>query len=107
VGRGARGGGDGNRGGGFGGDMEAMQDRMRNAINGLPEDSRSEALDQLNQEVQFYQTVKAAPADQQPQMIRDHIMTKMVNNGPGRQSPEKRAAREARAVAAREAARGK
>ncbi len=110
VGRGARGGGNFARGGGggFGGDMEAMADRMRNAINGLPEDARAGALDQLNQEVQFFQTVQAAPPDQRPQMIRDHMMAKMANDPRmARMSPEKRAQRYARAVANREAVRGK
>ena len=106
AGRGARGG--GNRGGGFGGDMEAMTDRMRNAINGLPEDARAGALDQLNQEMQFFQTVQAAPPDQRPQMIRDHMMAKMANDPRfARFSPEKRAQRYARAVANREAAKSK
>ena len=108
VGRGARGGGNFARGGGFGGDMDAMADRMRNAINGLPEGARADALAQLNSEVQFFQSVQAAPPDQRPQMIRDHMMTKMANDPrAARFSPEKRAQRYERAVANREQVRGK
>jgi hypothetical protein len=109
VGRGARGGGN-NRGGGFGGfsDMEAMADRMRNAINGLPADARPDAMAQLDSEVQFFQSVKAAPPEQQMQMVREHMMDKMANDPrAARMSPQKRAQRYARAVANREQARGK
>ena len=88
--------------------MDAMADRMRNAIAGLPEDERPDALNQLDQEVKFYQNVQAAPPEQRFDMIRQHMMSKLANgNGMGRMSPEKRAARFARAVAAREAVRGK
>jgi len=104
-GRGARGG--SNRGGGFG-DMDAMADRMTNAINGLPEDARAGALDQLKQEVTFFQSVQAAPADQRSQMVRDHMAAKMANDPrAARFSPEKRAQRYARAVSNREQVRGK
>jgi hypothetical protein len=111
VGRGARGGGfaGGNRGGGGGfGDMSAMDDRMRNAINGLPADAQPQALDQLNQEIQFYQNVQAAAPEDRPKMVQEHMMQKMANGGPmDRMSPEKRASRMARSVTAREAVRGK
>lgn len=108
VGRG--GGGRGNRGGGFGGNMEAATERLRNAISGLPEDERADALTQLDQEVKFFQDVKSAPPEQQPQLIQQHMMAKMANNlaaGNSRRSPEKRAQRFQRMVANRQAATGK
>ncbi len=98
-------GGGGNRGGGFA-DMDATADRLRNAINGLPEDARADALTQLDQEVKFYHDVQAAPPEQRPQMMRDHMMQKM-GNGNNRLSPQKRAQRYARLVSNREAAQGK
>ena len=88
--------------------MEATADRMRNAINGLPEDARADATAQLDQEVQFYQTVKAAPPEDRPKMLMDHMMAKLAANpNNSRLAPEKRATRYARAVSAREAVKGK
>src|SRR5260221_9741169 len=109
VGRGgARTPGSGGGGGFAGGDMQIMEDRMRNAINGLPADARGDALDQLNQEVQFYQNVKSAPPDQQPAMLRDHMTQKLAaGNTNSRRSPAKRAQRNQSAVATRLAAQGK
>ena len=87
--------------------LDAMADRVRNAINGLPEEDRADALNQLDQEVKFFREVKSAPQDQQIQMIHDHIANKMSDaNGASRQSPEKRAARMARIVSNRETAQG-
>lgn len=104
---GGRGPGGGNRGGGFA-NMDDMADRMRNAINGLPEDARADALSQLDAEVNFYHSVKAAPQEQQRDMIRQHMMDKMANgNNNWRRSPEQRAQRYARVVANRMAAQGK
>ena len=90
--------------------MDSMTDRMRNAINGLPPDAQADALNQLNQEVQFYQQVKAAcrPDNDRRKMVMDHMADKMANgNGMNRMSPEKRASRYERAVSNREAVRGK
>jgi hypothetical protein len=94
-------------GGGFGGDTGwvMMEDRMKNAINGLPEEARPQALAQLNAEDAFRKDVQAAPPDQRQAMMRDHFMKRMGNNS-WRQSPEKRAQRYATAVANRIAARG-
>ncbi len=49
---------------------------MQNAINGLPEYARADAMNQLNQEVQFYQSVKAAAPADRMKMVSDHMMEK-------------------------------
>jgi hypothetical protein len=101
----------GRRGGGFaGGDFnwDATADRLRNAINGLPPDARAGALDQLDQETKFHIDLAAAPPDKRGDMMRQHMMAKMMNGDPTkRMSPEKRAQRFARAVANRQAAMGR
>jgi len=82
-----------------------MTDRLRNDINGLPEEARPQALSQLDVENQFRQQVIATPQDQRQQMIREHMVEKMANNMK-RMTPEKRAQRYQRMVAARIAAKG-
>jgi len=95
----------GARGDVAGGD-NGWADRMRNAINGLPADERPDALDQLNQEVQFRKQLQALPPDQRRQQMIAHIMEKMVyGERLSRLSPAKRAQIYQRMVAAREAAR--
>jgi hypothetical protein len=98
-----RGGGRGFAGGDTG--WSTMEDRMRNAINGLPVDARPAALDQLTKEVAFQQQVRAAPRDQRRAMMRQHMMDHMGAND-WRRSPEKRAQMYARVVSNRQAARG-
>jgi hypothetical protein len=100
---GARG---GTRGGGGFADIDATADRLRNAINGLPEEARADALTQLDQEVKFFHDVQLAPPEDRPKMIREHMMSKR-GNGFNRMSPQKRAQMYARLVANREAAQGK
>jgi hypothetical protein len=106
--RGFAGGGDRRRGGDMNDDASwnAMEDRVRNAINGLPADSQADALAQLDQETKFRADVKAAPPDQQRQMMRQHFAGRF-NGNMDRLSPQKRAARFQRMVAARMAAQGK
>jgi hypothetical protein len=101
------GGGGGQRGGGAGGDTgwAYMEDRMSNAIQGLPEDARPGATAQLAQEVKFQKDVQAAAPDQRMAMMRQHFMNRMGQNN-WRRSPEKRAQMYARAVANRQSARG-
>src|SRR6202012_3675537 len=67
------------RGGGFGG-LEAMQDRINNALNGLPPDDQEDVRTQLAQEVQFYQSVQAAPQEQRAPMMQEHMRARMANN---------------------------
>jgi hypothetical protein len=104
-GRQRRGPGGGQRGGFGGGDTgwAYMQDRMQNAINGLPPEARPEATAQLQQEISFRHDLQAAPPDQRMSMMRDHL--KMGQNN-WRRSPAKRAQMYQRAVSNRQAARG-
>jgi hypothetical protein len=82
-----------------------MEDRMTNAINGLPADARPAALAQLKQEMAFQQQVRNAPPDQRRAMMRQHFMNRMGAND-WRRSPEKRAQMYARVVSNRVASRG-
>ena len=104
--QGRPGGGSG-RHGFFGGDTgwSYMEDRVRSAIQGLPEAARPAALAELNDEVDFQKQVQLAPPDQRRGMMRDHMMKHMGDNF-WRQSPEKRAQRYQQAVANRQAAHG-
>jgi len=107
-GRGGGGGGGGRRGFAGGDDTgwSAMEDRMRNAINGLPQDARDQALNQLNAESQFHQQLMTAPQDQRGQLMRQHMLEKMADGNMKHSTPEKRAQRYQRAVANRTAAKG-
>jgi len=100
--------GGGGRDGGLGGDATGWaytEDRMRSAINGLPEDARPAALNQLTSEVNFMNALQKAAPDQRRALMLDHFKDRMGQND-WRRSPEKRAQRYARAVANRQAARG-
>jgi hypothetical protein len=106
--QGRRQGGGGQRGGGFGGGDTGwvyLEDRMRNAINGMPPEARPAATAQLDQEVKFQHDVQLAPPEQRMQMERQHMMGRMGQNN-WRRSPAKRAAMYQRAVSNRQAARG-
>lgn len=107
AGRGGHGPPRGSGGGGSFNNMDAMADRLRNAVNGLPDDEQPAALEMVNQEVAFYQQVRTAPPDQQASMMQSHIADKMANANNGRRSPEKRAQRYAQMVSNRQAAQGK
>jgi hypothetical protein len=82
-----------------------MQDRMENAIRGLPPEARPDATAQLQQEAKFHQDLEAAPPDQRRDLMRKHFMGKMGQNN-WRRSPQKRAQMYARAVSNRQSARG-
>jgi len=84
---------------------DAWADRVRNAINGLPPDQRPDALDQLNQEIDFRKKIRNLPPDQRRQMFMQHMMERMLYADRSRLSPEKRAKGYARMIAMREAAR--
>jgi hypothetical protein len=93
---------------GFGGGdtgWAVMEDRMRNAINGLPLAARPEALNQLSLEASFQHQMQAVPRDQRWAMMRQHFMNRMGGND-WRRSPERRAQMYARAVSNRQASRG-
>jgi hypothetical protein len=102
-GRGPGGGGRGFGGGDTG--WAFMEDRMRNAINGLPADARPAAQDQLTKEVAFQKQMRGLPRDQRRAMMRQHFMDRIGAND-WRRSPEKRAQMYARAVSNRQTARG-
>jgi hypothetical protein len=106
--RGQRGPGGPGRGGFGGGDANwaATDDRLKNAINGLPEDYRAGALAQLSQEKSFHQQLAAAPPDQRRDMWRKHMMDRPGMFDNWHMSPEKRAQRYQRAVSNRQSARG-
>jgi hypothetical protein len=84
----------------------SWEDRMRNAINGLPPDERPDALDQLKQEVQFRKDLQALPPEQRRQKMLAHFAEKMLyGERLSRLSPEKRARVYHRMIAMREAAK--
>jgi hypothetical protein len=99
------------RGGPRGGDAspgndDAWADRMRNAINGLPPDERPDALDHLNQEIQFRKDIQALPPEQRRQKFMQHMMERMIyGQRLSRLSPVKRAQVYQRMLALRAAAK--
>ncbi len=97
------------RGGGGGGfDMSMMEDRVDNAINGLPPEAQPAARQKLAEEKQFQQETAALPPEQRMNRMRQHFMERLMEgNNNWRRSPQKRAQMYARAVAARSAAIGK
>jgi hypothetical protein len=102
--RAGRGGARGNRGD-FGGD-DAWSNRMHNAINGLPQDERPDALEQLNKEIQFRKDMQAIPPEQRRQKMAQHMLERMIyGERLSRLSPEKRAQVYQRMVTMRSAAR--
>ncbi len=111
--RGQRGAGDGGGRRDFAGDTgwSTMDDRMRNAANGLPDGAKASVLNQLDQEAKFRKDVQAAPPEQQPAMLIQHMQARMADNPDGgrmsRMSPEQRAQRMQRMVSVRMAAQGK
>jgi hypothetical protein len=80
-----------------------MEDRMQNAINGLPADVRPQATAQLAQETKFQKDLQAVPPEQRGPMMMQHFMKRMGQNN-WRRSPDKRAAMYSRAVSNRQAA---
>jgi hypothetical protein len=80
----------------------AWEDRMRNAINGLPPDERPEAIDQLNKEVDFRKSLAALPPDQRRKKMFEHFAERMLyGERLSRLSPIKRAQIYKRMVAMR------
>jgi hypothetical protein len=95
-----------NHGGGY--DMSMMEDRVDNAINGLPPEAQPAARQQLADEKQFQKEAATLPPDQRRDRMRKHFMDRlMAGNNNWRRSPQKRAKMYAHAVAARTAATGK
>ena len=97
----------GNRGGG-GFDMSMMEDRVDNAINGLPPEVQPAAREKLAAEKEFQKETAALPPEQRRQRMRDHFMQRLMEgNNNWRRSPQKRAQMYAHVVQARTAAIGK
>jgi len=98
--------GGGNRGGGF--DMSMMEDRIDNAINGLPPEVQPAARANLAQEKQFQKELANLPPDQRFAQMRKHMMDRrMDNDNNWRRSPQKRAQMYSRMTQNRIAATGK
>jgi hypothetical protein len=102
--------GDRPRGGGGGGgfDTSMMEDRVDNAINGLPPEAQPAARQRLAEEKEFQKETASLPPDQRRDRMRKHFMERLMEgNNNWRRSPQKRAQMYARSVAARSAAIGK
>jgi hypothetical protein len=100
-------GGGGGRGGGGAFGSDDMEDRMRNAINGLPPDQRADALEELNNQIKVMQNIRAAPPEQQRNLMTQYMGQRMADNANNRRmTPQKRAQRYERAVSNRMAAQG-
>jgi len=88
------------------GNPDAMIDRMRNEIKGLPADQRADATDALNKEIAFREELKNAPPEKRRGMMFQHRLEAMINGDrDSHLSPEKRAQRYQRLIQAREAAK--
>ncbi len=96
----------GPRGGGFGGDFGTMEDRMDNAINGLPPAYQPAARAQLVKEVAFQKEVRTMPPAERWKIMGKRMLDRGMG-GFARMSPEKRAQMYARMVGNRMAAQGK
>ncbi len=96
----------GYHGGGL--DMSMMEDRVDNAINGLPPEARPAARERLAAEKQFQVETAALPPEQRMERMRNHMMERLMEgNNNWRRSPAKRAQMYAHVVQARTAATGK
>lgn len=101
-----------NRGGGFRGgggfDLGMMEDRVENAINGLPPEAQPAARAKVADEKQRMKEWSHLPPDQMMQAMRTHFMEMRMNgDNSWRRSPEKRAKMYSRLVSNRMAATGK
>jgi hypothetical protein len=110
--RGWRGPGGGGRGGFAGGDDTgwSMEDRMRNAANGLPESARASMLGQLDQMAKLRTEMQNAPPEQRQAMRRQQMESRIADNPDGpmrRWSPDKRAQFYQQMVSNRMSAQGK
>jgi hypothetical protein len=105
-------GGDRPRGGGFRGggglNLGMMEDRVDNAINGLPKSAQPAARAKLADEKQNQKEMATLPVDQRWQRMMTHfIQLRMDGDNSWRRSPEKRAQMFTRLVNNRIAATGK
>jgi hypothetical protein len=103
--------GDRPRGGGFRGgglDLGLMEDRVDNAINGLPKDLQPAARAKLADEKQNQKEMATLPPEDRRRKMMAHFIDLRLNGDNNwRRSPEKRAQMYARLVSNRIAATGK
>jgi hypothetical protein len=103
--------GDRPRGGGFRGaglDLGMMEERVDNAINGLPQDQQPAARAKLADEKQTQKEMATLPFEERRQRMFSHFLELRLNGDNNwRRSPEKRAQMYARLVNNRLAATGK
>jgi uncharacterized membrane protein YgcG len=100
------GGGGGFRGGGL--DLDMMENRVDNAINGLPKEMQPAARAKLADEKQTQKEMATLPFEERRQKMMSHfIELRMNGDNNWRRSPEKRAQMYARLVNNRIAATGK
>lgn len=92
---------------GAGMDMGMMENRMENALNGLPAGERPAIRQQLKQEEQFQKEMRLATPERRRLMWRQHRLDHRLANDNWRRSPEKRAERFSRLVSNRMTAQGK
>jgi hypothetical protein len=100
-----------NRGGGGyrgGLDMSMMQDRVDNAINGLPREAQPAARAKLADETQFQKEMNTMPLEQRmPHMMTHFLERRLAGDNSWRRSPAKRAQMYVKLVSNRMAATGK
>ena len=102
-------GGGGFRSGGGGGmfDLSGMEDRVDNAINGLPPEQQPAARAKVAEEKQRLKEFSSLPPDQMMKKMRDHfIEMRMESDNGWRKSPDKRAQMYSKLVSNRIAATG-
>jgi len=94
--------------GGGGLDLGMMEDRVDNAINGLPKEQQPAARQKLADEKQNQKEMATLPFDQRRQRMMSHFIDLRMNGDNNwRKSPEKRAQMYARLVGNRISATGK
>lgn len=100
--------GHGGRGGrGMFGNMDVTQERIDNAINGLPDEYQAPVREQLQNDVKALKEIQLATPDQRPQLFRQFMQAHRGGDNNWRRSPQKRAQMYARLVSNRETAQGK
>jgi hypothetical protein len=82
------------------------EDRMMNAINGLPPDERPDAIEQLHKEVDFRKSLANMTPDQRRQAMAEHFVERtLYGERMDRLSPEKRAKMYQRMIQFRQASK--
>lgn len=83
------------------------EDRMMNAINGLPADERPDAIEQLHKEIDFRKSLANLSPEERRKKFAEHFVERMLyGERMDRLSPERRARMYVRMIQARQAAKG-